>query len=195
MDPIAVIPLKSFEVAKERLAGALAPEQRAILARATADHVVASCRLAGFDLVVVTGDPTVARWADERAATIVADPGSGLDAACNAGIALNPSGWVVVHGDLPLLQGESMEHVRSHLAAERGVIAPARDGGTNVLGATRRVELGYGPGSFHRHLRALAGHPAIVLTGPDTAIEIDTPGDLIAAATLPGGGWLSPFLS
>lgn len=195
MSPIAVIPLKGFDAAKERLSGALPPDQRAALARATARHVVTACRGGGFDLVVVTADPSVTAWADALPAAVVPDPGGGLDAACHAGIALNPTAWVVVHGDLPLLDPASMERVMDYLIEGRGVVAPARDGGTNLLGAAAPVPLDYGPGSFHRHLGALAGHRAVVLTGPETAIEIDTPRDLAAAAALPGGGWLARFLS
>ena len=195
MSPIAVIPLKGFADAKERLSGALGPQRRADLARATADRVATACLEAGFRLVVVTSDADVSSWAADLPAQVVSDPGRGLDDACRAGVELRPDGWAVAHGDLPLLDKVSMTDLAGHLGAGRSVIAPARDGGTNLLAADRLIPFAYGPGSFHRHLTALARSDTVVVTGAATAIEIDTPADLTAAAKLPGGDWLAPFLA
>ena len=61
-----------------------------------------------------------------------------------------------MHGDLPLLDGATMTDARATLAAGGSVIAPSRDGGTNLLGSQGRIRLSYGPGSFHRHLASLS---------------------------------------
>ncbi len=145
--------------------------------------------------MVVTSDADVASWAADLSAQVVADPGRGLDDACRVGVELRPDEWVVVHGDLPLLDKVSMTDCAEHLSAGRSVIAPARDGGTNLLAADRLIPFAYGAGSFHRHLTALASRDKIVVTGAATAIEIDTPADLFAAAQLPGGDWLTPYLA
>ena len=195
MSPIAVIPLKGFATAKARLSEALAPRMRADLAKATANRVAAACRDAGFHVVVVTADNAVTEWATDLSMQIIPDPGRGLDAACRAGVAAQPDCWAIVHGDLPLLDKAAMTDLAGHLGSGRGVIAPARDGGTNLLAADRPIRFAYGPGSFHRHLNALAQGGMVVVTGAATSIEIDTPADLIAAARLPGGDWLVPYLA
>jgi len=190
----AVIPLKGFDIAKGRLAPVLDHQQRSSLARATADHVASACAEGGFDLTIVTGDEAVTKWATGHSAEVIPDPAQGLDAACNAGIAAGTGSWIVVHGDLPLLDAATMRRARDVLVAGRPVIAPSRDGGTNLLGGKSRIRLSYGPGSFHRHLAVLSELPD-VLTGIESIIELDTPADLSAAADLPGGAWLAPFMS
>jgi len=190
----AVIPLKGFDVAKERLAPLLDHRRRSSLATAAAGHVVSACADGGFDLAVVTGDEAVAKWAMAHSARVIPDPARGLNAACSAGIAASPGSWIVVHGDLPLLDAATMRRARAALVAGRPVIAPSRDGGTNLLGGRHRIHLSYGPGSFHRHLAALPKDPYI-LTGIESIIELDTPADVSAAAGLPGGAWLAPFVS
>jgi len=190
----AVIPLKGFNIAKERLATVLDRTRRSSLVRAAADRVALACAAGGFDLVVVTGDESVAAWASDRSARVIADPSQGLDAACQAGIAAGHEPWIIVHVDLPLLDATTMNSTLTALGAGRSVIAPSRDGGTNLLGSSGGFRFSYGPASFHRHLAALTG-PFEVITKIETIVELDTPSDLEAAATLPGGAWLAPFLS
>jgi len=194
MNPTAVIPLKGFAVAKGRLAPLLDQQQRSSLARETAGHVLRACAEGGFDIMVVTGDEVVKAWAVENSATVIPDPSQGLDAACRVAIEQCDGPWIIVHGDLPLLDGAAMAYAHTTLSSGGSVIAPSRDGGTNLLGAIDPVRLSYGPGSFHRHLGALSGL-ATVYVDLKTLIELDTPGDLSAAAGLPGGAWLTPFLA
>lgn len=194
MNPTAVIPLKGFAVAKGRLAPVLDQEQRSSLARETAGHVARACADGGFDIMIVTGDAAVKAWALDHSAIVVPDPSQGLDAACRVAIEQCAGPWIIVHGDLPLLEGATMTDTRAILDAGGSIIAPSRDGGTNLLGATDPIRLSYGPGSFHRHLAALSGR-ARVYVDIKTLIELDTPADLSAAAELPGGAWLSPFLA
>lgn len=193
MTPTAVIPLKAFTLAKQRLAPALDRRRRAMLARATADRVTQACIEGGFEIAIVTADAAVADWAAVHAAVVIPDPSDGLDAACHAGVAEIDGPWIIVHGDLPLLDAAAMGRARATLCAGGAVIAPSRDGGTNLLGGSDEVRFSYGPGSFHRHLGRLS-RPLHVLTGIETIIELDTPTDLSAAARLPGGAWLARFL-
>jgi len=81
-------------------------------------------------------------------------------------------------------------------AAEHGVsvLAPSRTGGTNLLASRRLIEFRYGPGSFSRHLAAFAGDDRRVIVATGTALDLDTPDDLAAAASLPGGAWLGRYL-
>ncbi|HSM02768.1 MAG TPA: 2-phospho-L-lactate guanylyltransferase [Acidimicrobiia bacterium] len=195
--PLAIIPLKDFGLAKRRLN--LPHGVREELARAVARHVVDACRGAGFDALVVTGSPDVGAWAAAIGAESADEPaGGGLDGAAELGMgtAVDRSvPWVVVHGDLPLLSTDDLGPLSSALSVGRVVVAPSRDGGTNILGATGPFSFRYGPGSFHRHLDVAAGMPTTVIVRPGTAIEIDTLPDLEAAERLGAGSWLSRFLS
>ena len=84
MRAVVVIPVKGFHAAKLRLAPALSPEARAVLARQMATRVV----LAAGDLpvTVVCEDPVVRDWAVEAGATVHWTPGLGLDGAVTAGV-------------------------------------------------------------------------------------------------------------
>jgi 2-phospho-L-lactate guanylyltransferase len=194
MNATAVIPLKGFDIAKGRLAPSLKPHQRSSLARAIADHVVHACTEGGFDLTIVTRDASVAEWAADHEASVITDPMQGLDAACAIGLPPSGTPWIIVHGDLPLLDVATMDRARQTITGGRAVIAPSRDGGTNLLGSTNRVSFSYGPGSFHRHLAAIP-RPFEVFTGVETILELDTPADLTAVIGIPSGRWLVPHLS
>ncbi|OFW67383.1 MAG: hypothetical protein A2Z12_06700 [Actinobacteria bacterium RBG_16_68_21] len=194
--PLAILPLKPFHRAKERLD--IRPEIRAVLAREIATVVASACTGAGLQLAVVTGDDGVAAWATQRGVQVIVDPGGGLDAAVGAGVgAAGAAGlpWLVVHGDLPLLREEDLAGIPEAVAAGVTVLAPSCDGGTKLLGSTGPLALHYGPGSFVRHLAAAADRPRLVVVRTGTAVEVDTFADLHAAARLPGGAWLDRFLS
>lgn len=197
MDITALIPVKGFSVAKERLAPEVPAYDRAIIATVTAGHVIESCVAAGLTTLVVTDDEAVAHLARDLGADAVPDPGSGLDAAVTAGVAVVDGPWLVLHADLPLLDPGTLSDAAQTVSAGHWVIAPSRDGGTNLLGGRGGFDFAYGHGSFHRHLARLGRHglPHRILVGAAVAVEIDTPIDLAAAASHPGGRWLLPFLS
>ena len=84
--PVAVlVPVKAFAQAKVRLAPALAPDARAALARAMAEHVLAAC--APLPTAVVCDDADVADWARAHGARVVWEPGRGLNRAVQEGVA------------------------------------------------------------------------------------------------------------
>ncbi|MCB2224073.1 MAG: 2-phospho-L-lactate guanylyltransferase [Actinobacteria bacterium] len=198
MRPIIAVPLKPFAAAKGRLADALAPGRRAALMEESAARVLRAAATTAALPVVVTADPGVADWAHQRGIEVLAEPpGGGLDgaAAAAAGSAAAAGAvWCIVHGDLPLLEPAHLERVLAAADGGAAVLAPSRTGGTNVLGGTTPVEFRYGPGSYARHLAACAGVPRRVIVAAGTALDLDTPADLIAAAALPGGAWLLPYL-
>lgn len=197
MQITAIVPVKGFSTAKARLAPGFEPLDRALIATATAGHVIETCVAAGLRTFVVTDDDAVAALATDLGAAPVTDPGGGLDAAATAGIRVASGPWAVLHGDLPLLDGRVLDTAAGLLGAGRWVAAPSRDGGTNLLGGHAPFAPAYGRASFHRHLGLIArhGHNAAVLIDEALAVEIDTPADLAAAADRPGGRWLRPFLS
>ena len=195
--PLAIIPLKGFDEAKGRLE--LPPEARSVLARVVAERVIMACGAGGLEPLVITGSESIRRWATGLAAACLDEPPEGgLNAAAASGA--TEAGrigapWLVVHGDLPLLDAEDLGALLAPLNEGGVVIAPSRDGGTNLLGSTGPFEFRYGPGSFHRHLAVLGERRPHTVVTVGTAVEVDTLPDLRAAARLPEGAWLRRFLS
>ena len=73
---LAVLPVKSFGRAKQRLAAGVGAPERATLAAAMVGDVLAALRaVPGLDgILVVTGEPRAAAAADEAGAEVVPDP-------------------------------------------------------------------------------------------------------------------------
>jgi 2-phospho-L-lactate guanylyltransferase len=197
----ALIPIKAFRDAKGRLAPVLNDEQRAALARYTAEQVLGAAST--LHPHVVCDDDEVADWALSRGAAVLREPHRGLNQAVDLAITrLTAAGFervVVVHGDLPL--PHSLSDVVA-LANPRGVtlVPDRRLDGTNVLAFPLRsgMRAAYGAGSFQRHLSAAMalGVPVSVIRDPYLAIDLDEPADLehplIAAAVLSVVGTVHP---
>ncbi|MBI5157793.1 MAG: 2-phospho-L-lactate guanylyltransferase [Acidimicrobiia bacterium] len=192
---IAAIPLRGFDSAKTRLAEELSPGDRAAVAAAVAGRVARACLAAGWHVVVVSSAPDVIAWCDGHHLDRLADPGGGLNGAAAAGAAAAPGPWMVIHGDLPLVAAADLEGVAEAIREGAVVLAPSRDGGTNVIAAASPFRFSYGPGSFARHLAAAAPRPPVTLIRAGLAVELDTPADLRATLRHPEGRWLTEFLS
>jgi 2-phospho-L-lactate/phosphoenolpyruvate guanylyltransferase len=182
---VVLVPVKAFHQAKRRLGRTLADPDRVGLVRKMATHVVSACE--PLPVAVVCDDEEVARWAAALGATVLWEPGQGLNGAVRAGVARLAAGgaqWVTVaHGDLPRARGLGT------LPPFDGVtLAPdRRDDGTNVLRlpAGPDFRFAYGPGSFRAH-RAEAnrlGLPVRILRDPDLAYDVDWPADVVELAT------------
>lgn len=181
MGPIAVlVPVKSFGDAKVRLAGAMDAANRSALAREMAARVLLAAR--PYPVAVVCDDVEVARWAEERGAVVVSEPGRGLNGAVQAGVAeLAARGVtevIVAHADLPLARDFHA------LTGFDGVtLVPDRhDDGTNVACVPARsgFAFAYGPRSFARHIaeaERLGLGPRIV-RDDSLAWDVDVPADL-----------------
>lgn len=178
----AVVPIRSFAGGKNRLGTVLDARQREALARWTAGRVLDA--LNSIDVVVVTADIAVARWARGRGASVLDPEGDGLNHAVEvARRSLRDRGvsrMVVVHADLPLC-----EAVPSVLDAADVVLVPDRTlDGTNVLvlPTESRFSFAYGPGSFRRHLDAVTSDRSIrsvaVRPHPLVGLDLDTGDDL-----------------
>lgn len=75
MRTVAVLPIKSFPNAKQRLRVALEPGDRCALATAMVQDVLAALAASRLDaLVVVTGEPVAAEAARRSGAQVLADP-------------------------------------------------------------------------------------------------------------------------
>jgi 2-phospho-L-lactate guanylyltransferase len=192
---LCAIPLKPFAGGKERLGPAFGPEEREALARATAARVVAACRRAAASVAVVTRDRAVAAWAAGLGVPALAEAdGSGLNgaaAAAAAAAAARGLAYAIVHADLPLLGAADVSAALGALGRHGAVLAPSRDGGTNLLAASVPIEFHYGPASFHHHLGAAAALRPRVVVRTGLCLDLDTPADVAAAARLRGGAWIA----
>ena len=184
-----VIPVKGFHAAKLRLAPALSPEARAVLARQMATRVVQAA--GDLPVIVVCDDEVVRDWAIEAGATVHWTPGLGLDGAVAAGVevAANTGAErvVVAHADLPLATG------LAHVVGRTGVllVPDRRADGTNVLAvpAGSGFRFRYGPGSFLRHQAEATRLGLLVEVRADVELgwDVDIPDDL----NLPDGADLA----
>jgi 2-phospho-L-lactate guanylyltransferase len=181
LGPEAVlIPVKGFAHAKMRLGATMPDAQRVELVRSMAETVVAAC--VPLPVAVVCDDPEVARWAEALGATVMWEPGQGLNGAVRAGVdQLAAAGveWVTVaHGDLPRARdiGSLPPFAGITLVPDR------HDDGTNVLRLRTESDFGfaYGPGSFraHRAEAARIGAPVRILRIPALAYDVDWPTDV-----------------
>jgi len=177
---VVLIPVKAFHQAKRRLVTSLPEPERVGLVRAMAEHVVTAC--APLPVAVVCDDEAVARWATDLGATVMWEPGQGLNGAVRSGVerlARTGTRWVTVaHGDLPRARGLGA------LPAFDGVtlVPDRRDDGTNVLRlpAASPFHFAYGPGSFlaHRAEAARCGLAVRVVRDPVLAYDVDWPADV-----------------
>ncbi|MGE3541601.1 MAG: 2-phospho-L-lactate guanylyltransferase [Candidatus Tectimicrobiota bacterium] len=187
----AVIPVKSFDAAKQRLATFLQPHERRLLARAMLTDTLTACsqvpELAGVG--VVTCDRQVAALAESLAAEVLWEPqAQGHTSAVTFGIAIcmqrGISTMLTMPGDLPLL---TPADVQAMLVPPDPwvpvVLMPSHDDlGTNalLLSPPDCLPLAFGYDSFQRHLRLAAERQLAVEIRrlPGVALDIDEPEDL-----------------
>ena len=186
----AIVPVKRLGLAKARLAPVLSRSERAELARTMLHDVLttlcATPPLAG--IVVVSGDPTVAKLAALFDARIVADViESGVNSAVQQGLKTldaSSAGALVVPADVPFATSADLQVVIRELDQHPIVLAPAlSDGGTNTL-AMRRPDLivpSFGDDSFARHqaLARDAGLGCSIVRSEGLGRDIDCPRDLV----------------
>lgn len=199
---LAILPVKSFPYAKQRLAHGLSPSGRQSLAEAMFCDVLAALGQTGAidELVVVTAGDVVGEIARERGATVLRDTEKGHNAAAQLGIAaaltLGADRVLLVPGDCPALDPAELDALLTRpVDPPSVVIVPDRHGtGTNALLLTPpdALEPSFGPGSAQRHAQhaQTAGTHAEVVEVPSLALDVDTPEDLDAleAALGPSSG-------
>jgi 2-phospho-L-lactate guanylyltransferase len=178
---VVLIPVKAFHQAKRRLDRVLSESERERLVRTMAAHVITAC--APLPVAVVCDDEAVATWAAGQGATVLWEPGQGLNGAVRAGVeqlASSGAQWVTVaHGDLPRARGLGT------LPPFDGVtlVPDRKDDGTNVLRlpAHRDFRFAYGSGSFraHRMEATRLGLAVRVVRDPVLAYDVDWPADVV----------------
>jgi 2-phospho-L-lactate/phosphoenolpyruvate guanylyltransferase len=199
--PVPLVPVKALAEAKGRLAPAVGPLQRRLLAIAMFEDVVAALQAvpALAAPVVVSPDREVWRRAEAMGCRVVEEPpGAGdlngaLTAAARglAGGVRGASGGfpggsageplLVVAADLPLASPAGLERVLAAARAPVAVVPSADGGGTNVLAWRDPASFApsFGPDSAARHL-AVPG--AVRVEEPGLSLDVDTVEDLEAVA-------------
>jgi 2-phospho-L-lactate/phosphoenolpyruvate guanylyltransferase len=190
MRTAAVLPVKRFARAKQRLGESVHDDLRERLARAMVSDVLGA--LAGTaavaQVIVVTAEPSVAEAARAHGATAIADPAeSGQSAAAALGVerALRTGAERVlcVPGDCPALDPGELQELLEGPGEEEVVIVPDRHGtGTNglLLCPPQAIAPSFGPGSCERHaaLARAAGARWRIAPLPSLLLDIDTGADL-----------------
>jgi 2-phospho-L-lactate guanylyltransferase len=188
----AILPVKRFDAAKQRLAAGVDDGRRPALAAAMLEDVLEA--IAGARQVertiVVSGDPLAQEIASGAGAEIVPDPADeGHVEAALAGVAraeVEGAGLVVLlPGDCPLLDPRELDRLLTGIPEAFVTVVPDRHGeGTNalVLSPPDAIRPAFGEGSCARHVAAAreADIPYAVEELPSLALDLDTPADLIA---------------
>jgi len=190
MRTAAILPVKRFAQAKQRLGASVTDPLRLELARAMVGDVLAA--LAETDAIeltiVVTGEPSVAETARTGGAIAIDDAaqdgqsaavGLGVRRALDAGI----ERVLCIPGDCPTLDPAELEVLLGSPQSREVVIVPDRHGsGTNglLLMPPEAIAPSFGPGSRERHtaLALAAGVAARIEQPPSLLLDIDTGDDL-----------------
>lgn len=205
MKATAIIPVKRFGDAKQRLLEALDRPQRAALIRAMLTDVLsATDRSELVDrVIVVTGEGRAERLAlrhAQRSTTpleVLRDPDDrGHSEAATLGIiralSLGAECTTLLPGDCPLLDADELDGALDRMSHGRVTVVPDRHGtGTNALLLCPADAIGpaFGPGSAARHSERarLAGHELAVERLDSLGLDLDTPDDLRALAAALAG--------
>jgi 2-phospho-L-lactate/phosphoenolpyruvate guanylyltransferase len=193
MRTAAILPVKRFPHAKQRLAATVADPLRLDLARAMVGDVLTALRAcpAIERTIVVTGERSVIDAARRQGAIVVDDTAAdGQSAAAALGIARacveGIQRVLCIPGDCPALDHAELDALlRAQPTAPPAevVIVPDRHGtGTNGLLLTPpdAISPSFGPGSCkrHRELAGAAGVACRVQRLPSLLLDIDTGDDL-----------------
>ena len=200
MPVTAIIPVKRFGQAKQRLLSTLDRPGRATLVKAMLTDVLGATTDAAEveRVIVVTGEGRAERIAlrhAQRVTTpieVLQEPDDhGHSEAATLGIvrakALGAGAVALLPCDCPLLDPGELDAALLRVRPGRVAVVPDRHGeGTNALFLCPPDAIGpaFGPGSRGRHedRAARAGYEAVVEPLDSLALDVDTPDDLDAMA-------------
>jgi 2-phospho-L-lactate/phosphoenolpyruvate guanylyltransferase len=196
MRTLAVLPVKSFGRAKQRLRPA-GVDRAELAAAMVGDVLEALAAVRGLDgVVVVSAEDPAGRTAGIEWVHDPLEVGQSSAAlrGVRTAVARGAQRALLVPGDCPALDPAEVDALLE--SAEPGVvIVPDRHGsGTNALLLDPPTVLtpAFGPGSFARHAALAHAAGATVRVGrlPSLELDVDTPGDLAAlrAALATGHG-------
>ena len=189
MKVTALIPVKGFRNAKQRLSAFLGSAEREALAEAMFRDVLSQVpRARGLEeTVVVTGDDKVAAIAGSLGARVILENAeTGETAAVDfARISLKDAGGeavMIIPGDLPLVRSGDIESVLAQVPdgqiAPFALLVPSHDRlGTNalLLAPPDIIKLRFGYDSFRYHISQVSaqGLPVRCFENERIALDID----------------------
>ncbi len=187
----AILPVKRFSHAKQRLGASVADPLRHDLAQAMVGDVLSAlgeCRSVALR-IVVTNEESVATAARGDGAIVVPDSAeAGQSAAVAQGLAHalaeGTQRALCIPGDCPALDPAELDELLGAADADEVVIVPDRHGtGTNglLLSPLDAISPSFGPDSCRRHtelarragVRCRLAHPASLLLDIDTGADLD----------------------
>ena len=186
-----IIPVKSFDLAKQRLSGILQPPERAALARTMLIDVlnVVTSVVLPSNVIVVTSSLEALEIAKSTGTLVLqeaasSDLNSAIEAAARHRIVQDAGGFLMLPADVPEITVAVLHQALA--ALDRNgclVLAPAiSDGGTNLLACRppHAIRPEFGAGSFAKHLAAAerSGLACHVLNSGELGRDIDRPEDL-----------------
>ena len=194
MKVTALIPVKGFRNAKQRLSAFLGSAEREALAEAMFRDVLRqTLRACGLvETVVVTGDDKVAASAGSSGARVILENAeTGETAAVDfARTNLRDTGCeavLIIPGDLPLIRSSDIESVLAQIPegqiAPFALLVPSHDRlGTNalLLAPPDIIKLRFGYDSFRYHISQVSAQalPVRYVESEHIALDIDEPKDL-----------------
>ena len=207
----AVLPVKDFGHAKQRLAGFLSAVERRLLSEAMAEDVLETLSRVSemSEIIVVTRDERAFELAARHGARVLAEPSNdGQSAAVErAAAALGRAGvesLLQVPGDVPGASADEIAavlaaHGRASDGAPAVTLVPSYDRrGTNcVLCSPPDVlPFAFGHESFGPHCEAARaqGIAPRIIALPGLGLDIDTPDDLRAFVARPAAGRTLDYL-
>ncbi len=192
MKATAILPVKRFAAAKQRLAAGIEDERREALVAAMLEDVLEAIgKTRSLErTIVVTSEPAAVELAAAAGAEVLPDPDEGgHSGAALAGIAraeeLGAECVVLLPLDCPLLEPREIDHLLTGAPSSYVAIVPDRHGtGTNALALAppSAIRPSFGEGSRERHVAAAreAGIPYAVEELPSLGLDLDTPADVVA---------------
>lgn len=195
MKTVAILPIKTLDDSKTRLAQELDARPRRALVEAMFSDVLVALRRSQLvdQVLVVSKDHNAQRIAGGYGAIVADDEDTGHNDAAVRGIdravELGADRVLLVPGDCPLLNPVEIDALLNRRVTPPIVlVVPDRHGtGTNALLLQPPDAMGpsFGPGSHDRHHRhaAAAGITAQTVEVPSLALDLDTPEDLQAVET------------
>lgn len=201
MGTVAIVPVKRFAGAKQRLGDAVGAPARRVLAEAMLRDVLAALgQVEGLDgVIVVTAEPRAEALAAELGASVERDAReSGQSPAAEIGLRraseLGHDRALLAPGDCPAIDPVEVDALLAGHTGAGLVVVPDRHGeGTNalLLHPLDAISPSFGPGSCERHVEAAqrAGVPVVVRPVRSLALDVDTPEDLehLRAIAAPAG--------
>ncbi len=189
----ALIPVKGFRNAKQRLSSLLNTAEREQLAEIMFRHVVSQVlRVRGLvETVVVTRDDGVSEIASSLGARVIREPAEkgeteAVDFARRQLKATGTEAVLILPSDMPLICSADIENLLAQLPKESTapfvLLVPSHDRlGTNalVLAPPDLINLRFGYDSFTYHMNQVSarGLPMRFLENERIALDIDEPKD------------------